>query len=128
MPLTEVALTFVLAVVGMIICSGIMYTSIGRMTAPLLAFVVAGLIIPVIMNILWTMLLPFVTIMDYPKTSFIVPTGPGVAIAVGCWAGLFIGYYAGLQLDEYGDTSCYRCSLKIFAVMLIGMLAFIMIP
>lgn len=90
MPLMEIAMTFFLSVIGMIICLSIMYISISRMTNLLFGAVIAGVGIPILLNVVWFALLPFVTVRDYPQASFPVPTGPSVAIMVSCWVGPLI--------------------------------------
>lgn len=121
-------MTFFLSVIGMIISLSIMYISISRMTNLLLGAAIAGVAIPILLNVVWFALLPFFTVRDYPQASFPVPTGPGVAIMVSCWIGLVIGYYAGLQQEKYGDESCYRCSLMLLGILFIALVAFILVP
>ncbi len=128
MPLTEIAVVFSLLVLGMIICSSIMYVSIIRSSSPLVGIGIGGFVMPIILNLVGVSLLPFVTIRDYPQPGYPVPTGPSIAIMVGCWIGLLVGYYAGLQKDQTQDSSCYRCSLILLGAVLVGLLSFILIP
>ena len=126
MAVTEVSLALSLGMIGMI-SSVVVGTWGGKEQETLFpSLIIFGAVIPIILAIVYGNLSSFITLMDWPSSSYALI--PHITAFIGSWVGGFFGLKAGHYWESDGDRSCFQCLLVPTGLLLIGSVIVLFLP